>query len=186
MGAQRREADHRVERLTVSNKQTTNMIRREGVVICYRYGLDIPCSCTECVQQFRSFQPQKIRTFGYRYGLSDLEAFVLAAETTRSISQDWQYLKQHCDLNGNSILKRWKKKSKAERSRLLQQVMPDICPHQWPDASIAAEFCLVVQAQCARNGSLVDSNTTLGLHKRQYRDRLLLPYVNLEALSNDS
>ncbi|PVH73888.1 hypothetical protein DL98DRAFT_42131 [Cadophora sp. DSE1049] len=161
-------------------------IRRDGVIKYFRYVIHPQCSCTECAQQFRTVDTQKAKTLGYRDGLNDKEAKSRAAEFTISIAQDLQYLKDQCTLNGNSILKRWKKKSMAERSNLLKQAMPNIFPSQWCDALFHTEFTKACEIESRKDpGRMVDSDFTEGRYKRQHRDRFLLPYVNIEALTTD-
>lgn len=123
------------------------------------------------------------KTFGYREGRNDHEAKSRAAEFTNNIARDLQYLREQCTLNGNSILKRWKKKNKSERTNLLKLAKPNIFSNQWCDSLLHAEYMQAVEVESRKYGGMVDTDFTKGRFKRQYRDRFLLPYVNLEALT---
>ncbi|KAG4438579.1 hypothetical protein IFR05_005954 [Cadophora sp. M221] len=160
-------------------------IRRDGVVKYFRYVIHPQCNCVECAQQFRTVDAQKNKTFGYREGLNDHEAKSRAAEFTNNITRDLQYLREQCTLNGNSILKRWKKKSKSERTNLLKLAMPNIFSNQWCDSLLHAEYMQAVEVESRKYGGMVDTDFTKGRYKRKYRERFLLPYVNLEALTTD-
>ncbi|KAL2070198.1 hypothetical protein VTL71DRAFT_13224 [Oculimacula yallundae] len=118
---------------------------------------------------------------GYREGLNDDEARSRAAQYTTSIARDVQYLIAQCALNGNSVLKRWKKESKAERSDLLKQAMPNAFPNKWCDAFFHIEYMQAVELESRKHGGMVDTDFTRDWNKRQYRDCFLRPYVDLEA-----
>jgi hypothetical protein len=50
---------------------------------------------------------------------------------TKSIFEDLRYLNEQCARNGNSILKRWKKKSAEGRKAPLLRVDPQMYPYIW-------------------------------------------------------
>ena len=158
-------------------------VRRDGKFHCGRNRLRPPCECLECVQQFRTEEQQIKKVFTYTTGLSDLEAQKKAAEITQSITANLQYLKEQCNANGNSIMKRWKKKSREKREALLLDVAPDMYPRQWCDVHISHDFEMMAIIELF--AGTLDTDNNYGLHRRPYRNALLLPYVNLEVLKKD-
>jgi hypothetical protein len=101
---------------------------------------------------------------------------------TRSISEDLDYLKHQSAMNGNSILKRWKK-SAQERKALLLQVDPKMYPHDWSEAHFAREDHQSQMKKELEPEKYFDNSS--GLVRRPYENVCLLPYVNVEALKKD-
>jgi len=62
--------------------------------------------------------------FAYSAFLSDTEADAKAAKFMESICGNIQHLRKLCSDNGNTILKRWKKKTREKREALLREVEP--------------------------------------------------------------
>ncbi|KAH9214323.1 hypothetical protein DL95DRAFT_503717, partial [Leptodontidium sp. 2 PMI_412] len=124
-----------------------------------------PCECASCEQQFRTDDQQVMKAYTYAEFLPDNEAIVRARAMTTSIAKDWIYLRDQCQLNGNILLKRWKKKGKVGRTELLKDVEPDIYPYQFCDVRLCHEF------------------VQLGHHRRPHRKTLLFPYINVESLA---
>ena len=63
--------------------------------------------------------------------LKNKEASEKASGLTKRNFEDLRYLIEECTLNGNSILKRWKKKGTEGRKALLLQVDPQMYPYIW-------------------------------------------------------
>jgi hypothetical protein len=104
----------------------------------------------------------------------------MAASLTLKIFEDRQFLKEQCKILGNTILRRWKKKTKEKREALLLDVKPQMYPHQWWDAHFSLEFVPVWKANVGK--VVPDPDVT---HRRPHRNVFLTPCINLEALKTD-
>jgi hypothetical protein len=69
---------------------------------------------------------QKRALFGYEAVLSDNEARGKATDLVRRTHANIEYLREQCAANGNTILKRWKKKSGEKRKALLLEIDPEM------------------------------------------------------------
>lgn len=139
-----------------------------------------PCECSECVQQFRSGHAQEHKILAYSFALSDAEARQKAENFTTSISRNLVYLRQRCQNNGDSIVKRWKKKSRNKREALLRDIDPDLYPHQWPLVHLNKAFWNTLPPD-----EWISAELTLSRYMRGYRNACLLPYINLEGLTEN-
>jgi len=80
-------------------------MKRDGKFHCYRHAI-IPLSdCTECEQQFRTFEDQSEKIMTYTQALSDTETAETAASLTRNIFENHQFLKEQCKAHGNTIMR---------------------------------------------------------------------------------
>ena len=123
------------------------------------------CECADCEQQFRTESEQGIDRFAYETELSISEASKITKERVRNIVADRDHLRT-CVLHGNTILSRWKKKSRDKREACLLQVDQQLYPHQWFLPRYAYQFPHWTEA-------------------RKHRKSWLLPYLNLEALKKE-
>ncbi|KAF7867472.1 uncharacterized protein EAF02_009663 [Botrytis sinoallii] len=151
--------------------------RRQGVFWCYRHCFEPPCECSEFVQQFLSQEAQKHQMTTYSFVLADVEARQKAAEFATDISKNLVYLRQQCQNNGDSIIKRWKKKSRNKREALLRDIDPNLYPHRWPLAHLNKAFQATLPPD-----DWISADITLSRYMREYRNACLLPYINLEGL----
>lgn len=118
--------------------------------------------------------------------MSDHESNDEASRLTQLAFEDRQYLKHQCELNGNAILKRWRKKSPDERRALLLQVDPKMYPHQWCDAHFELDFHDTEWKNYwdSLKGQR-DFEATKGKERRRYRNVCLAPYINQGGLIKD-
>lgn len=134
---------------------------------------------------------QSTLTWKYHRALTNDEARSEARSFCASTEENFQYLRHQCRLNGNAILKRWKKYKPEERKALILTVSPDIHPKKWIDVELYLEYISTAREIKAaldnhdtqRGLELFDS--TEGRQRRKFRDALLLPYINLEELTQD-
>jgi hypothetical protein len=119
----------------------------------------------------------------YTTALENKESSKKASGLTNSLFEDLRYLNEECSLNGNSILKRWKKKGAEGRKALLLQINPQMYPHNWAEA----RFDIAYAQLAMKEAVLIRDNYDIsaGAERRPYRNVCLLPYVNLEALKHD-
>ncbi|KAF7945162.1 hypothetical protein EAE96_009941 [Botrytis aclada] len=154
--------------------------RRDRVFWCYRHSFEPPCECSECVQQFLSREAQKHQMMTYSFALSDVEARQKAAGFATEISKNLIYLRQQCQNNGDSIFKRWNKKSRNKREALLRDIDPNLYPHQWPLVHLNEAFQATLPPD-----KWISAELTLSRYLRGYRNACLLPYINLEGLTEN-
>ncbi|KUJ17900.1 uncharacterized protein LY89DRAFT_745890 [Mollisia scopiformis] len=164
----------------------------------FRHMFRPPCECEECNQQYKTAinrdtrlpdgQFKQIKR--YSSYVADEEAKTQASRAFKKISADRAYLKEQCYMNGNTILKRWKKLTPSERARHLLLVDNDLYQHQWADVIFSRKFAerLKVFRKAVAEGSVhwhgcID--LTQGRERRPYRNTFLLPYINVEALASD-
>ncbi|KAE9375173.1 hypothetical protein N431DRAFT_555665 [Stipitochalara longipes BDJ] len=174
-----------IEALGVLGKTHNHIIvYRDGVFTgFYRHTFYPPCECAECKQQYRPNFDQCRKIWTYTAALSDEEARVAVSDLTQKIFADLGYLQEQCTLNGNTILKRWKKKTPDQRKATLLEVDPEMYPHQWCDAYFSRDF--LPKARGLLKAAKPDYDVTQGRERRAYRGVCLLPYINQEALLND-
>ena len=92
----------------------------------YRHVFVPPCECVEFKQQFRSYKDQCVSRGTYTTALSDEEARETVSNVRQEIFDNVQYLQEQYKLNGNTILKRWKKKTSDERKVVMLEVDPQM------------------------------------------------------------
>jgi hypothetical protein len=155
-------------------------MKRDEKFHCCRHAIVPPCESTEREQQFRTFEDQSEKIMTYSQALSDAEAAEMAASLTLKIFEDRQFLKEQCKILGNTMLRRWKKKTKEKREALLLEVNPQMYPHQWCDAHFSLEF--VPEWKTNVGKAVPDPDVT---HRRPHRNVFLTPCINLEALKTD-
>lgn len=140
-----------------------------GPKLCYAPGVPFcppPCTCVDCIQQFRSEEDQVIDRSCYERTISDSEAHSIVGECARSINEDLRFLQDQCAAYGNTIRSRWKKKSRDKREASLLQVQPDMYLHLWFTPRINLDFP----------------------HWRklcEYKSSWMLPYLSIEVLKDD-
>jgi len=115
------------------------LVHRNGVFRCFRNIIQPPCDCLQCLQQFRSSRLQGLGIYTYAESLSDKEAQDEAFRFLRSMSENIQYLKEQCSVNGNTIMKRWRK-SRKKRNSYLISVDPNLYPHEWCNLHFLKDF----------------------------------------------
>ncbi|KAF4626925.1 hypothetical protein G7Y89_g11230 [Cudoniella acicularis] len=159
--------------------------RWDGKFRCFRILIKSPCECLICNQQFRTKFYQRRWVFGYEKAFSDDEARGEAANLTKTLRDNLEYLRKQYETNGNIILKRWKKKSGEKRKALLLEVDPDIYPDQWSNVHFRKEFVPTERAIALSGFNWPDKDATQGRARRHYRNIYLLPYINPESLKDD-
>ena len=127
------------------------------------------CSCVDCENQFRSTDSQGIDRLSYAEALSTAEASEISTSYAKDIRKDLQYLRDQVACHGNTIISRWKKRSREKRAAALLKAFPKIFPQQWSGPLINYDYANVTWRKA-----------------REFREALLLPYLNLEVLRDDA
>ncbi|PMD57413.1 uncharacterized protein K444DRAFT_615869 [Hyaloscypha bicolor E] len=127
-----------------------------------------PCECTDCQHSFYASEEQYRPCFWYRGRVSDRDAEIIAARHIKDAEQERQYLLQRLASHADTIVNRWKKKSRAKRQALLAGAIPELYEHRWliPRYSYMPE---------SKRGGLEGRNWAR-------RCQLLLPWLSLEVL----
>ncbi|KAH0346468.1 hypothetical protein KCU81_g3898, partial [Aureobasidium melanogenum] len=94
------------------------------------YKCETPCECSICQEQFIGTQKQDD---GYYYStvVAPVTAQATLAALTSKIKADRAYLAELCAKFGNTILSRWRKKSRDKREALLLLADPTIEKDPW-------------------------------------------------------
>ncbi|MCJ1382619.1 hypothetical protein MMC17_005732 [Xylographa soralifera] len=126
----------------------------------------LACDCGVCRQQYRTKSEQGNSLFAYKKFLSNSEASQISSDYVRSIEKDREHITRLCASHGNTILGRWKKKSRDKRQDILLKADSTMYQYQWSQPRLSL--------QCKQLEEL-----------RRYRNAWLLPYINVEALRTD-
>ena len=122
-----------------------------------------PCECPDCQNHFYTREEQHVDRFCYKAQISDAEAGKILETYLTNIRNDRKSLQMLCELHGDKIMNRWKKKSRDQRKAWLLQAEPDLYHHQW----------------------FLPRYTYTDPHwrdARKHRKTFLLPYLNVEVL----
>ena len=122
-----------------------------------------PCECVNCSSQFLTMNQQDYDRFRYKPVITPAAAKTMLASFTNHIDADRAYLAGLCDKYGNTIISRWRKKSRNKREALLLLADPSIEKEPW--------FRLRIEGNIVRWQEL-----------RQYRKSWLLPYMNTDIM----
>lgn len=127
-----------------------------------------PETCKDCKSQFLPGLWQLAPWMRSRYLVSDEEASATASMLVANTRGDLEHVRFQIEKYGDTILKRWQRRSAKQREGLLLQAMPDMYPHKWLLAFIVYEFQRNIKKQ-----------------EQQEKHLLLLPYVELPTLSQE-
>ncbi|KAK6005832.1 hypothetical protein QM012_007474 [Aureobasidium pullulans] len=124
---------------------------------------ETPCECKICKEQFRTMKQQYMDRYSYKTVVGPAAAQTSLAKLTSKINDDRAHLTKLCDKYGNTIISRWRKKSREKREAILLLADQTIENDSW--------FRLRTEGQ-------IDTWQDL----RKYRKCWLLPYLSIEAL----
>ncbi|KAF7954132.1 hypothetical protein EAE96_005264 [Botrytis aclada] len=124
--------------------------------------------CTECDSQYRTVDLQVIDRLAYAEALSVHEAETIAKSYSKSIKDDLEYLRRMLAVHGNTIINRWRKKSRDKRTKTLQTAFPRIFPTKWNLVHVHYDYADITWQPT-----------------REYREALLVQWLNLETLRDD-
>ncbi|KAI5198507.1 hypothetical protein AUEXF2481DRAFT_33212 [Aureobasidium subglaciale EXF-2481] len=125
-----------------------------------------PCECASCRQQFVPPELQKAFCHKYENMVRPQEAEVSLAKFVSQINIDRAHLAELCSIFGNTILSRWRKKSRDKREALLIQADPTMEKKAWYRLRFDAEE---ISGPTAR---------------QQHRNNWLLPYMSVEIMKS--
>jgi hypothetical protein len=125
-----------------------------------------PCECVDCQNQFYMTEEQKQDRFSYKTQVSDVEVREILKDYISRIRNDREFLQKQCEVYGDRILSRWKKKSQEQRAACLLHAEPDLYPHQW-----------FIPRYTNTSPCWKDA--------RKYRKSFLLPYLSVELLKTN-
>ena len=124
-----------------------------------------PCECYRCLRQYRTLDQQDFIEYHYFGRIKDEDVISLARNYTHSIENNRTFLLQQISESGVSILDRWCA-GDEERRKFLLEAKPDLYPNRNPLIDIP---------------SCVDQLRDQRKHRMSY----MLPYLNVEDLSED-
>lgn len=103
---------------------------------------------------------------------NDSEAAAEVSSMTVTILEDLAFVKAMIDEYGNTLFKRWQKRSIDKRSAMLLQAMPEMSKRKWTAAWLGLERANIINS----GKKLVKTPAVLDL----------LPYLDLPSLSQDA
>lgn len=117
-----------------------------------------------------NFVVSRLNTDRHAYdgSLSKDEASKITTSYAKSIKENLEYLQGRIAVHGNTIISRWKKKSRDKRSEMLLKAFPNIFLEQWNMAVITYKY-----------GDVSWRGT------RYFREAQLVPWLNLPSLRDD-
>ncbi|TGO50030.1 hypothetical protein BOTNAR_0408g00060 [Botryotinia narcissicola] len=104
----------------------------------------------------------------YAEALSVHEAKTIAKSYADAIKDDLKYLQHMVTVHGNTIINRWRKKSHDKRTKTLQTTFPCTFPTKWNFVHVHYDHADITWQPM-----------------REFREALLVPWLNLETLRDD-
>lgn len=159
------------QHLPLRGVPTHELISAADQVVYFREDADAPlcpppCECADCQNQVYTANEHNMDRLCYTRQISDAEARTILRTYTTRIRNDREFLQKQCQINGDRISTRWKKKSRDMRQKWLLQAEPDLYPHRW----------------------FIPRYTNTDPHwrdARKHRKSFLLPYLNAQALKTN-
>ncbi|KAK4918306.1 hypothetical protein LTR49_013856 [Elasticomyces elasticus] len=113
---------------------------------------------------------------GYDRACSDAEAFTIISTEIAANEATLGKLRQMVFEHGDTVAKRWQKRTKVKRADLVRAAMPDVYPSKWIEA--------IVDEQSLFDDRVAVTNLTKPLHQKGISPRKcwLLPYLNVESI----
>ncbi|KAF7920587.1 uncharacterized protein EAE97_011480 [Botrytis byssoidea] len=124
---------------------------------------------TECDAQYRILDQQPMDRMAYAEALNVHEAKTIAKSYADAIEDDVKYLHRMVAAHGNMIINRWRKKSRDKRTKTLQTAFFRIFPTKWNFVHDHYDHADITWQPM-----------------REFREALLVPWLNLETLRDDS
>lgn len=134
-----------------------------GLTFVWKGKGEPPCECVNCNSQFLSMNQQDYDRFRYKPVITPAAAKTTLAGFINQIDTNRAYLAGLCDKYGNTIISRWRKKSRNKREALLLLA----------DPTIEKEPCFRLR---------IEGNIVRWQELREYRKSWLLPYMNTEIM----
>ncbi|KAI1129987.1 hypothetical protein F5Y10DRAFT_290237 [Nemania abortiva] len=127
--------------------------------------------CADCEMGFYSddCQCNQPNVYFYSFTPRDSEANAIISRHLATIRQAAEILANKFDTHADLFMSRWKKCSKAKRERILRTVAPHIAPDPW---------------HCFDHGYIPPGTTWADYLSSKVRHQLLLPWLDLETLTN--
>lgn len=82
--------------------------------------------CETCFASYRSENAQRVSMHEYHAAVTDEEADAKVKSMTESTAIDLIYVRTKLELYGDTISKRWRKRTKDKRTALLLSAMPNL------------------------------------------------------------
>ncbi|KAK5675120.1 hypothetical protein LTS10_012194 [Elasticomyces elasticus] len=139
----------------------------------------LACSqaCNMCPAQYRPFAVQRdMPSRGYDRACSDAEAATIINTDIAATEANLAKLRQMIAEHGDTVAKRWQKRTKVKRADLVRAAMPDIYPSKWIEA--------IGNKESLFDGRVAVTDLTKPLHHQGISPRKcwLLPYLNVESI----
>ncbi|KAF2503019.1 hypothetical protein BU16DRAFT_576900 [Lophium mytilinum] len=127
---------------------------------------DPPCDCLDCQEFWYTREEQSVDRQAYETRVAAEEVKKMISHYQTQIFEDRKYLQEVCASHGDTILSRWKKRSRDKREAWILKANPTLCEHKWFTFRYMANF------PSWKEG-------------RRERKTFLLPYLSVEGLKSD-
>jgi hypothetical protein len=95
-------------------------------------------NCRECAAQYRPLAQQGSESLKYAKAYSDQDAAKILSGLVQSSRDDLDYVRQQLETYGDTIAKRWSKRSPDKRAALLKMAKPNIFKRRWLPMDLSA------------------------------------------------
>ncbi|KAH0164206.1 hypothetical protein KCU67_g5250, partial [Aureobasidium melanogenum] len=127
---------------------------------------------------------------------SDTEAAQTTADYVKRINDDRDAIRAKLKMYGDLLLKRWQRKSIEKRATVVRTAMPEIYSRRFQSARLLSDnkrafaqhySTISIKKFKARGAEqcMTDSMQALKLHNDSHRKQQLLPFIDIETLSQD-
>ncbi|KAH0363139.1 hypothetical protein KCU65_g7623, partial [Aureobasidium melanogenum] len=128
---------------------------------------------------------------------SDAQAAQITADYVKSIKDDRDAIRAKLKMQGDLLLKRWQKKSVDKRAATVRTAMPDAQARRFQSARLLFNnkrafeqhySTISIKKFKARGAEqcMADSMQALRIHNDSHRKQHLLPFIDIETLSQDN
>jgi hypothetical protein len=125
-----------------------------------------PCECIDCQHSFYAAEEQHRPKFSYSNKISNSDARRVIMGHVQNTQEDREYVLQRLSSHGDTIVNRWKKKSREKRQALLNDACPDLQEVRW----FFPRYTFTPESKMASSRNLAS------------RRHLLLPWLSVEVL----
>lgn len=155
-----------------------------------------PETCETCAQHYlpesKDWNPEVSRAM---IPHSDTEAAQITADYVKCINADRDAIRARLKMDADLLLKRWQRKSVEKRATVVRTAMPDILARRFQTARLFYEQRRVVKGYWSTldkkkrsrgfDRYMAEGMQALKIHNDAHRKQHLLPFIDIESLSQD-
>ncbi|KAG9562656.1 hypothetical protein KCU71_g7209, partial [Aureobasidium melanogenum] len=169
------------------------------------YTLDIKAALPTCPETCKVCSEHYLPSFSVLHPIapramvpySDTEAAQTTADYAKSINTDKDLVRNKLKTHGDLLLKRWQRKSVEKRATVIRTAMPEIHARRFQSARLLfnnkrafeQHYSTISIKKAKASGAeqcMADSMQALRIHNDSHRKQHLLPFIDIETLSQDN